>query len=78
MSPLKHQVEIALQIVRVELDQPPGIDDRRPGVHPVAAIAAGDAKAFFRRQIDRLERDRIQPRPGLQQRQFQQLAGQLA
>ena len=33
--------------------------------------------AFLRREVDRVERDRVEPRPGLQQRQLQQLAGQL-
>ena len=52
---VKHQIEIALQEVGVELNQPPRIDDRCPGIHPVAAVAAGDAIRLFARQIDRLE-----------------------
>ena len=62
MSPSETDVQVRLEGVRVELDEPPGVDERRPVVHPVEARRRGRSPAPLRRQLDGLDRDHLEPR----------------
>ena len=55
----KNEVQITFQIIGVEVNQPPRIHQRGPGVHPIAAVPTGNAITLFGREIDGLECDCI-------------------
>ena len=69
----KHHAQPGPQIVGVELDQPPRIDDAGASVLPIGPIGAGNHHRLRRQKIDRHQFDRVQACPGLHQRELQDL-----
>ena len=68
------QVERAFQVVRVVLDQPPLIDERRPGVHEVESIPVRNLDSRLPRQFHRRQRHAFRPDSRLQQFQIEDVA----
>ena len=63
-------VQVGLQVVGVERHQSPAIDQRGAVVLPVEPVGPRDVQPLNRVEHDRLERDRLEPGPGLDQRQL--------
>ncbi len=72
---INDDVQTAAEQVGVELDQPPGIDQRRARVHPIEPMLASDLERFAVIELHRGQRHRVEPGAGLHQQQFLHLSG---
>ena len=76
--PLDDDIEARFEEVGVERDQPPGIDEARAGVGPVAAVRLRDLNRHVGFEVDRDQADRLGASTGLNQRQFENVGRKFA